>query len=310
MLALNKKRMAVKIIVIGFFIILLLRTNLFAVVKPTASFYVNDYAGLLDTETENYIISTNKALNSKTGAQIVVVTVPSLEGQSLEEYATELFRSFGIGDKTKNNGVLLLLALEERQFRVEVGYGLEGRLTDAKTGRIQDEYIIPYLKQNDWNNGLKNGLNAIVKEVAEEYHVQIEAQDPVEQTLTTTTADTAGKYLLISFIVNSILGVVLGILKLTNKIKWKTLFIIVSIYILSGMLILRWLLRALTFATIKFDLMALAFGFITGIGGGRRWLQRTWRWRLFWRKFFWRRPVAHQEAEEAQEASSVRKMSA
>lgn len=70
---------------------------------------------------KNYIISTNKSLYSQTGAQIVVVTVQNLGGQSLEEYSTELFRKFGIGDKNKNNGVLLLLALEERQFRIEVG---------------------------------------------------------------------------------------------------------------------------------------------------------------------------------------------
>ena len=81
-----------------------------------------------------------KTLEKQTGAQIVVVTVQNLEGQSLEEYATELFRNYGIGDKEKNNGVLLLCAYEERQFRIEVGYGLEGTLTDGKTGRIQDEY--------------------------------------------------------------------------------------------------------------------------------------------------------------------------
>ena len=77
----------------------------FAIVKPTSEFYVNDYADLLDLNTKNYIIDMNQKLCHETGAQIVVVTVPDLEGNSLEEYATELFRNFGIGNKTKNNGV-------------------------------------------------------------------------------------------------------------------------------------------------------------------------------------------------------------
>ena len=161
MLHSNKKNVLLKSIIIFIFLILI-STKVMAMVTPTNDFYVNDYANLLNEETKEYIISTNKSLCSQTGAQIVVVTVPSLDGDSLEDYATTLFRNFGIGDKNKNNGVLLLLALEERKFRVEVGYGLEGILPDGKTGRIQDEYIIPYLKQNNWNDGIKNGYNSIL----------------------------------------------------------------------------------------------------------------------------------------------------
>lgn len=144
-----------------------------AVVSPTNNFYINDYANLISDDTEQYIIKMNRELEAKTGAQIVVVTVPSLEGQSLEEYANTLFRQFGIGDKQKNNGLLLLLALDERKFRVEVGYGLEGALPDAKTGRMQDEYIIPYLKDDKWDEGIRNGFNAFLEEVAKEYNVEI-----------------------------------------------------------------------------------------------------------------------------------------
>ena len=162
MLILSKK-ITTKILVVFIILINFLSINSFAIVKPTYEFYVNDYANILSEETENYIININKELESKTKAQIVVVTIPSLEGDSLEEYSTKLFRSFGIGDKTKNNGLLLLLALEEREFRVEVGYGLEGILPDGKTGRIQDEYMIPYLKENKWDDGIKNGFNAFLQ---------------------------------------------------------------------------------------------------------------------------------------------------
>ncbi|HBC84993.1 MAG TPA: hypothetical protein DCZ30_06300, partial [Clostridiales bacterium] len=103
-----------------------------------------------------------------------------MEGQSLEEYATQVFREFGIGEKNKNNGLLLLLALEERKFRVEVGYGLEGALPDAKTGRIQDEYIIPYLKNNNWNEGIKNGFSAFLNIIADEYDVDIEQEQAIK----------------------------------------------------------------------------------------------------------------------------------
>ncbi|GEM_PF-338284 len=140
-----------------------------AIVSPTSEFYVNDYADVLSEENEKFIVANSKELEAVTGAQIVVVTVQNLEGKDLESYANELFNAFGIGDKDKNNGVLLLLALEERQSRIEVGDGLEGRLPDGKTGRIQDQYMIPYYRENNFNDGLLNGYKAIYAEVSAEY---------------------------------------------------------------------------------------------------------------------------------------------
>ncbi len=147
---------------IKFLILFLLLSilNVNAIVSPTKEFYVNDYANILSSETEKYIIDKSSQLANVDGTQIVVVTVNNLDGDTIENYANTLFRNFGIGDKTKNNGLLLLLALEERQFRVEVGYGLEGILPDGKTGRFQDTYIIPYLKNNKWDEGIKNGYDA------------------------------------------------------------------------------------------------------------------------------------------------------
>lgn len=168
----NKKIKCVLIFIIS--IIILIGNSSYAIIPKTSEFFVNDSANLLSNETEEYIINMNKALESKTGAQIVVVTTKNLEGMSLEEYATKLFREYGIGDKEKNNGVLILCAYEERMLRVEVGYGLEGALPDGKTGRIQDEYIIPYLKENDFDTGIKNGLNAILQEVMTEYGITID----------------------------------------------------------------------------------------------------------------------------------------
>ena len=149
------------------------------VVSPNNTFYVYDGAQVLSEETEAYIVKTNQELESKTGAQIVVVTISSLEGQVLEEYATDLFRQWGIGDSEKNNGVLLLCAVEDRQFRVEVGYGLEGDLPDGKTGRMQDSYIIPLLREDKFDEGIKNGYSAFLQAVAEVYDVSITGEAAV-----------------------------------------------------------------------------------------------------------------------------------
>lgn len=92
--------------------------NSFAVLKPTREFYVNDYANILSDETESFIIENGVELNNKTGAQIVVVTIKSLDGQEIEDYTSELFNNYEIGDSNKNNGILILLALDEREFRV------------------------------------------------------------------------------------------------------------------------------------------------------------------------------------------------
>lgn len=158
-----------KILIILFLLVSLWCPKALALVEPTGSFYVNDYANVLSRDTQEYILEKSVFLANKTKAQIVVVTVNNLEGRDIESYATELFRKFGIGDKDENNGLLLLLALEERQFRVEVGYGLEGILPDGLTGRYQDEYIIPYLKEDKWDEGIKSGYDAFYEKIDDYY---------------------------------------------------------------------------------------------------------------------------------------------
>lgn len=178
MLTLTKKYLIIILSIILLFSFAI--TKSFAIVSQSYEFYVNDSANILDSDTEEYIIDINKKLNSKTGAQVVVVTVNNLEGRSIEEYSTELFRSYGIGDKDKNNGVLLIVSVEDRRMRIEVGYGLEGKLNDAKTGRIQDNYIVPYLSDDKWDEGIRNGFNAILAEVCDEYGITIDGAEVAE----------------------------------------------------------------------------------------------------------------------------------
>jgi uncharacterized protein len=167
-----------KLLLLSLIMLLVLATPALAAMdipQPESNFYCLDKAGMLTTETENAIINASKNLEQKTGAQIVVVTVPTLgEGVVLEEYSLELFRQWGIGDKEKNNGVLLLISREERKSRIEVGYGLEGALPDAKTGRIQDGNLIPFFKEEKYDLGVINTYNALLKEVAAEYNIPYE----------------------------------------------------------------------------------------------------------------------------------------
>ena len=105
-----------------------------------------------------------------------VVTVPTLDDRPISEYANELFRTWGIGDKQLNNGVLLLISKEPRKLRIEVGYGLEGALPDGLTGQIRDEQIVPALKKNDYDEGVLQGYEALVAEVQKEYNVTLDTQ--------------------------------------------------------------------------------------------------------------------------------------
>ena len=210
-----------KIIIVTLLIIIC--TNVYANNTPTLKFYVNDFANVLSESTEQYIVNVNTSLESQTGAQIVVVTTQNLQGQTLEEYATHLFRSYGIGDQTKNNGVLLLLAYEERQFRIEVGYGLEGALNDGKTGEIQDLYIVPYLKEENWVAGIKNGFDAVVQQVCKEYQITVTSDKPVDlYGVTIDISDLKKHSWLASF--GLILGSVFGICSKLKRLSGKKAF--------------------------------------------------------------------------------------
>lgn len=105
---------------------------------PSKDIYLADFAKMVDPEDRQQILDIGKDLDTSYGAQVVVVTVDTLDGQDIESYANDLFRKWGIGNKEKDNGVLLLIAKEDRKFRIEVGYGLEGAITDGYAGSVLD----------------------------------------------------------------------------------------------------------------------------------------------------------------------------
>lgn len=140
---------------------------------PASSIYVQDYAGVLSGETKSRVNSLSGSLAAQTKAQVVVVTLKTLDDTPIEDYGLGVMREWGIGDKTLNNGVLVLVAVGDRQSRIGVGYGLEGALPDAKVGRIQDEYMIPYFQKGDYDKGILNGYLAVMNEVAKEYKLDL-----------------------------------------------------------------------------------------------------------------------------------------
>lgn len=146
--------------------------------KPYTDIYCQDQANLLNKETKQKINDISSRLAAKTKAQVVVLTVPNLGGAPLEEYSLEVLRQWGIGDRKLNNGVLLLLAVEERHARIEVGYGLEGALPDGKTGRMMGQYLIPQLQKGDYNKGIYDTYMALLDAVCKEYNVEINGVEP------------------------------------------------------------------------------------------------------------------------------------
>ena len=130
----------------------------------TSDFYVNDFAGVFTAEEKTKLIENAVSLaNEHNGIQVVVTTVKSLEGNSVEDYAHQMYNQYGIGKD--DMGLLILLATEDRQIRVEVGRAMEGYINDAKAGRFMDKYAIPYLKENKFNEGLINLQQAFVTEI-------------------------------------------------------------------------------------------------------------------------------------------------
>jgi uncharacterized protein len=133
-----------------------------ALTFPPLSGRVVDQANIISAETRAALEPELADLETKSGIQLVVATVSSLEGQDIEPYANELFRTWKLGEKTKNNGVLLLVAPNERRVRIEVGYGLEGTLTDALSKVIITNAITPRFKTGDYSGGISRGVDDII----------------------------------------------------------------------------------------------------------------------------------------------------
>jgi uncharacterized protein len=138
----------------------------YALTFPELTGRVVDEAGILDPSTKAALERKLAEFETKTTGQLVVVTLKSLQGTSIEDYGYQLGRHWQIGQKEKNTGALLIVAPNERKVRIEVGYGLEGTLTDAVSKLIIENSIIPRFRVNDFAGGINRGVDDIIQAVS------------------------------------------------------------------------------------------------------------------------------------------------
>jgi len=152
------------------FLFFVFSSSVWAITFPILDSQVVDTAGLFSAEQKSHLVSILKNEENNSTNQIVVVTLKTLDGNDISEYGYQLGRKWGIGDKKKNNGVVLIIAPNERKVRIEVGYGLEGALSDASSKLIISNIITPYFKKGDYYGGTLHGVESIIGTIKGEYH--------------------------------------------------------------------------------------------------------------------------------------------
>jgi uncharacterized protein len=140
--------------------------SLYAAEMPALTGRVVDLADLLSPQEEAALTQKLQAFEAKSSDQIVVVTIPSLDGAVLEDYANKLFRTWQLGQKQEDNGALLLVARDDHKLRIEVGYGLEGQLTDVMSKLIIENSIVPAFRAGDYAGGIAKGADDIIAVVS------------------------------------------------------------------------------------------------------------------------------------------------
>lgn len=147
-------------------------------IRPTG--YVTDLAGIIQPQTKSQIEALCTELEQKTGAQMAIVTVKSLDGDDIHTYANNLYKQLGIGQKKQDNGVMLLVAPNERKYWIEVGYGLEPVINDARAGDA-GRLLVPYFRQGDYNGGIAATAWQLAKYIADDKGVTLTGMPQLRQ---------------------------------------------------------------------------------------------------------------------------------
>ncbi|MCJ7841177.1 TPM domain-containing protein [Lederbergia sp. NSJ-179] len=143
---------------------------------PRGDIYAQDFADLLPTKVQEELIELGSYLDEQTGAQLSVLTIPSLKSVPIKDYAEEAFRKYQLGNQDQQNGVLLLFVVQERKIYIEIGKGLEERFSGGKIGKILDTYTLPFLEKNDFEQAITNTYNKLFNELAVEYDLDKRAE--------------------------------------------------------------------------------------------------------------------------------------
>jgi len=147
---------------------------LYAQRLPAPSGYVNDFAKVMRAKDAEAVESLAAAVKEKTGAELALVTVNSYAPYAtISEYSIALAEAWGVGERDKDNGVILILAMTEREVRIEVGYGLEGAIPDSVAGRILDNVVIPAFQDENFSGGLRDGCRSIAAYVVKEKGLEL-----------------------------------------------------------------------------------------------------------------------------------------
>ena len=172
------------------------------VIPPAPARYFNDYANVVSRQTADGLNEKLAEFDKTTSSQVVVAIFPKMQSESsLEDYVHRMFQAWQIGQKSRNNGVLLAVFVQERRLRIEVGYGLEGALPDALAKRIIDDEITPQFKRGDFDAGLTAGVNAILQATRGEYKGRGGSPDKALRSVPLMFAAAVGIFLLLVFLV-------------------------------------------------------------------------------------------------------------
>ena len=194
--------MKIKNIKLKIWVTFLLITQLaFALDVPRLTGRVNDYANILTSGQKTSLESFLKKVETASSAQVVLLTINSLDGENLEDFSMTVAEKWKLGQKDKDNGVLLLVAVKDKKIRIEVGYGLEGELTDLKCGYIIRQLIVPGFKSGKFYNGINEGLTAITGLITKEYEISPEQLKEFERRTSTEKKESAGSAITIFIII-------------------------------------------------------------------------------------------------------------
>lgn len=155
---------------------------------PRPTDWVSDFAGVVSSEYRDKIVALIKELEQKTSAEIMVIAVNSIAPYDEKSYARMIFDSWKPGKRGRDNGVLVLLAIKERRWRIEAGYGVEGILPDGLCGQIGRNYMVPFFKQGEYGKGLYNGVAAIASVIAKDANTALSVK-PSESASKSFNAD-------------------------------------------------------------------------------------------------------------------------
>ena len=157
---------------------------------PAPRGLINDFANVIPSTYEEKMDTLAREVLAKAGASLTVVTLKDIGGANIDEFTNKLYERWGVGEKGEDRGAMILVALEERRIRIEVGYGLEGIIPDGLAGQIRDQAIVPYLKEGEFGPGLFNGLYAMAGIIAKDQSIELTGMPATPQVVTSKRSRT------------------------------------------------------------------------------------------------------------------------